>query len=174
MIKQIMLTGVPSREELMSCPGVPTEERMRRGRVAVIECLQEIPCNPCEGACRFGAITVGEDITKLPVLHEEKCSGCGMCVTECPGLAITIVNKGYSETEATVDFPYEYMPLPAVGDCVQAVSRGGEYVCDGRVLKVFKARSEAGTTVISIAVPVEHADDVRSIARPGKEVRSHE
>ena len=57
--------------------GVPSEARMRRGRVACIECVQEIPCNPCEGICPVGAITVGEQITNLPHLQEQKCTGCG-------------------------------------------------------------------------------------------------
>ena len=37
---------------------MPSEERMRQGRVAVIECVQEIPCNPCSFSCKFNAITI--------------------------------------------------------------------------------------------------------------------
>ena len=84
MNKGVMYTGIPSPEELAACPGVPSEERMAKGRVAVIECVQEIPCYPCENACRLGAITIGEQITNLPTLHEEKCTGCGICATVCP------------------------------------------------------------------------------------------
>lgn len=69
MKEGVMYTGIPSREELAACPGVPSKERMAEGRVAVIECVQEIPCNPCESSCRFGAITIGEQITDLPTLH---------------------------------------------------------------------------------------------------------
>ena len=57
MNRGIVYDGVPSKEELASCPGVPSEERMRQGRVAVIECVQEIPCNPCSFLCKFNAIT---------------------------------------------------------------------------------------------------------------------
>ncbi len=169
MIQQLILTGVPGREELAACPGVPSEERMQQGRVAVIECMQEIPCNPCEGACRFGAIIVGEDITGLPHLQESKCTGCGLCIAQCPGLAITVVNKNFSETEASIDFPFEYMPLPEAGDTVTAVNRAGEAVCEARVLRVMKARTQDGTTVLSIAIPKEYADDVRSIKRLKRE-----
>ena len=63
-----LYTGVPSAQELASFPGKPSEERMSKGRVAVVECLQEIPCNPCESACKFGAIQIGENITALPCL----------------------------------------------------------------------------------------------------------
>ena len=161
----IIYTGIPSKAELAACPGVPSKERMLRGRVACIECVQEIPCNPCEGSCRFGAITIGEEITHLPCLHEEKCTGCGVCVANCPGLAITIIDGSFSETEATVDFPYEYLPLPKEGDLVDAVSRGGEVLCQGRILKVKKNKAFAGTAVISMAVPKEYIDDVRSMKR---------
>ena len=102
----VRYTGVPSKEELKNCPGVPSEARMRKGRVACVECVQEIPCNPCEGICPVHAITVGEQITSLPHLNEEKCTGCGLCVANCPGLAIVLVDKSYSEAEGTVDFPF--------------------------------------------------------------------
>ena len=165
MMEGIVYTGVPSAEELAACPGMPSEARMRQGRVACIECVQEIPCNPCEGSCRFGAITIGEQITNLPRLHEEKCTGCGLCVAGCPGLAITILDKSYSETEATIDFPFEYLPLPQAGDEVEAVSRGGEVLCKGRILRVTKTKAYAGTAVIRMAVPQEYIDDVRSMKR---------
>ena len=163
-----LYTGVPSAQELASFPGKPSEERMSKGRVAVVECLQEIPCNPCESACKFGAIQIGENITVLPCLDEEACTGCGLCVAQCPGLAIFIVNKAYSETEATVDFPFEYLPLPEKGDLVDAVDRAGQVVCQGRVVKVVNIPSNAGTSVVSLAIPKEFADDVRSMKRLGE------
>lgn len=160
----VIYTGVPSIEELASCPGVPGEERLRRGRVAVIECVQEIPCNPCEGSCKFGAIHIGAQITDLPRLDAEKCTGCALCVANCPGLAITVVDKSLGDY-ATVDFPYEYIPLPSNGDMVTAVNREGEPVCGAEVISVRKLPVYGETTVISIKIPVEFADDVRSIRR---------
>ena len=161
----VMYTGIPSKEELAACPGVPSKERLLKGRVAVIECVQEIPCNPCENACHLGAITIGEQITALPILDEEKCSGCGLCVANCPGLAITIVDMTYSDTEAVIEFPFEYLPLPQVGDIVDAVNRAGEVMCKGTVTSVKKLKAYAGTAVVGIAVPKEYADEVRSMKR---------
>lgn len=161
----VKYTGVPSEEELRACPGVPSEARMAKGRVACIECVQEIPCNPCESLCPFGAITVGEPITSLPVLHEDKCTGCGTCVAGCPGLAITIVDGSYSDTEAAIDFPFEYLPLPNVGDTVEAVGRDGQVLCPGTVLKVTKLPAYAGTAVIRMAVPRAFIGSVRSMKR---------
>lgn len=161
----IRYTGIPSEEELKNCSGIPTEERMKQGRVACIECVQEIPCNPCEEICNCGAITVGKQITHLPVLHEEKCTGCGLCVANCPGLAITIIDQSYSHDQATIDFPFEYLPLPEVGDTVKAVGRDGQVVCDGQIVKVTKIPAYAGTAVVRMAVPKEHSMTVRSMKR---------
>lgn len=165
MNKGVIYTGVPSEEELAACPGCPSAERMSKGRVACIECVQEIPCNPCESSCKFGAITIGEQITNLPTLHGEKCTGCGRCLVMCPGLAITIIDTTYSDTEAVVEFPFEYLPLPEVGDQVDAVSRAGEVVCKGTVTTVKKLKSYAGTAVVGIAIPKEYANTVRSMKR---------
>ena len=155
--------GIPTPEDLAKV--LPSEERMQKGAFAITECFQQIPCNPCEGICHFGAIKVGEQITDLPRLDEEACTGCGLCVAHCPGLAITIIDKSYSGTEATVDLPFEYIPLPKEGDVVDAVSRGGEVVCKGRILSVKKPGAYAGTAVVSMAVPMEHIDEVRSMKR---------
>lgn len=85
MTEGVRFTGIPSAEELRGASGIPSQERMKKGPVAVIECVQEIPCNPCENACPFGAIKIGDPITNLPVLDGEKCTGCGTCVAMCPG-----------------------------------------------------------------------------------------
>ncbi|MEL7623969.1 MAG: 4Fe-4S binding protein [Clostridiales bacterium] len=159
----VAYTGVPSKEELAKIPGMPSEARMAKGPVAVIECVQEIPCNPCEAACPFGAIGVGEPITSLPVLDEEKCTGCGACVAACPGLAIFTVNMAYSETEAAVAFPYEYRPLPAKNDLVEAVDREGKVVSRGRVLDIKMPKAFKQTAVVTLAVPKAMGFQVRGL-----------
>lgn len=158
-------TGIATPEELRASPGYPSEERLRQGRVVVIECVQEIPCNPCEAACHQGAITVCEPITNVPVLHEELCDGCGLCVAQCPGLAIFVVDFNYSPTEALVGFPYEYLPLPRPGQVVDAVNREGVVVAQGRVVRVVNPRANDRTPVVYIAVPKELGMEVRSMRR---------
>ena len=161
----IAYTGVPSAEELRACPGIPTPERRKKGRVAVIECVQEIPCNPCAAACPFHAISIPGEITALPRLDGELCTGCGRCVALCPGLAITLVDETYGEEEGAVDFPYEFLPLPAEGDTVDAVGRDGRTLCAARVVSVRRPEPNDGTRVIRIAVPKRFLDDVKSIRR---------
>ena len=165
MTEGVRFTGIPSAEELRGASGIPSQERMKKGPVAVIECVQEIPCNPCENACPFGAIKIGDPITNLPVLDGEKCTGCGTCVAMCPGQAIFLVNEAYSETETEISFPFEYLPQPETGDVVDAVNRAGEVVCKGTVTKVKMPPSYKNTCVVTIAVPKQYAGEVRSMKR---------
>jgi Fe-S-cluster-containing hydrogenase component 2 len=81
--------------ELTILPGVPSEERLKQGPVVVIECAQEIPCNPCEDACVKGAIEIGDSIVNLPKLKSELCGGCGLCVAAGRGQAIFVVYITY-------------------------------------------------------------------------------
>ena len=162
-MSDITKKGFLNSAELKEMGRFPSEERMEKGPVAVIECCQNIPCNPCETACKFGAITVGDLITNLPVLDESKCIGCGVCITKCPGLAIFVVDK--SKDMAAVSFPFEYLPLPEKGDIVKAVDRAGNFVCDAKVLRVNNAKSNDCTPVVTIEVSKDVSDEVRSIRR---------
>ena len=116
-------TGVASREMVMT--KFPPIERINRGPVAVVECYQKIPCNPCQTACPFGAIRIGEDINEIPCRDENVCTGCGVCVAKCPGLSIMIVDG--SKSAETVEFriPYEFLPLPEAGEKVTGLDRAG-------------------------------------------------
>ncbi len=158
-------------------PGIPSAERRKLGPVACIECLQQIPCNPCEEACPKGAITVGDEITSLPTLDEEKCNGCGICMTRCPGLAIFGLDETHSDTTALVSFPYEYVPLPVKGQAVRCTDRMGGYVTDGVVHQVRTAKAFDHTAIVTVEIPKEYAMEVRFIDRhfaEEQEVQAHE
>ena len=131
-------TGVA--DEAMIKEKFPSPERLRQGRVAVMECYQCIPCNPCESACPNKAISIGADITNIPVLDPDKCTGCGLCVSRCPGLAIMLAALK-AEGQAELTLPYEFLPLPAVGDRVTALDREGSPVCPAVVKAVLSPAS---------------------------------
>ena len=165
MNRGVKFTGVPSMKEIKGCSGTPSEERFEKGPVVSIECVQKIPCNPCEAACPFGAIEVGSSITNLPKLDEEKCVGCGICIPKCPGLAIFKIHKNYSEKTSMVEFPFEYLPHPEKGDQVPCGDRFGKYIADGKVLSVKNDKKNDGTTLISVEIPKEHFMEIRTIYR---------
>ena len=164
MKRTVVTCGVLSKAELGDLPGVPSKERLWKGPVAVVECNQEIPCNPCQAACPREAIRVDE-LTSVPVLDEEKCNGCGSCVAPCPGLAIFVVDMTYSDGEALVTMPYEFLPYPEVGEKVDALDRGGKRICEGTIEKVRTPKKNDRTAVVSVSVPKKHGMEVRAIRR---------
>ena len=153
-------TGVLSPGDLAG--KIPPRERLRRGPCAAIECVEEIPCNPCEDACPVGAISVGDPIANPPTLDFERCTGCGACVGVCPGLAIFLLDC--SGGTAKVTLPHELLPVPRAGEEVELLSRAGKPVGKGTVVRTRKV----GTTwIVTVEVPgEEHLWEVRAIRRP--------
>lgn len=155
--------GILSLERIKCIPGYPGDERIEQGPVVVIECDEDIPCNPCEDICPRKAITIGDPITRLPRVDPEKCDGCIVCISICPGLCIFVVHKNYSDTESLIYMPYEMLPLPEKGAVVKGCDRRGEPVCDARVGKVVKAKKLQKTAIIGVVVPKEYFEIVRAI-----------
>lgn len=158
-------TGVPTADQIKKI--APTAERLKQGPVAVVECFQEIPCDPCQYACRHEAIKVFKDINDLPVIDHELCNGCGVCISQCPGLAIFVVDDSYGENEGLVKMPYEYLPLPRAGEIVTGLDTEGREVCSARVVKVQNTRTMDRTPVVTLAVPRDQVMRVRSFLRKG-------
>lgn len=152
MPKASAITGYLTEEALENSPGIPSEDRRRKGPVAVIECLEDIPCNPCESSCNVGAILVGQDITGLPHLDGEKCVACQTCVYICPGQAIFMVDESLPDDKATVMLPYEYRPVPSKGDLVAALDRAGMELGDAKVVAVRQTKRMDQTATVTIEV----------------------
>ena len=154
----LLKKGFVSDEEIERFPGVTH----RRGIHPVMECTQNIPCNPCQDACPRHCIKIGEKITSLPAVNEEvECTGCGMCVASCSGQAIFLVNEDYEEKYASITIPYEFLPLPAKGTKGKALSRSGEVVCEAEVIGVRTAPVYDHTNLLTMKVPKEMAMKAR-------------
>jgi Fe-S-cluster-containing hydrogenase component 2 len=155
--------GILTLERIRSLPGYPGAERLEQGPVVVIECDEDIPCNPCEDICPCGAIEVGEPITNLPRIDPDTCDGCIVCISICPGLCMFVVHKNYNDTESLIYLPYEMHPLPEKGAVIDGCDRRGEVVCNARVEKVIKSKKLQKTSVLAVAVPKEFFESVRAV-----------
>jgi Fe-S-cluster-containing hydrogenase component 2 len=152
--------GVPTLEDVKG--HLPSTERLLKGAVAVNECFQDIPCNPCVQSCPMSAITM-ETLTSLPKMDFDKCTGCGMCVSACPGLAIFLLSLAGGIAHVTM--AYEMLPLPKKGDRVDGLDRYGQFVCEAIVERVVNLPSldkKTKTILVTLGVPEEHLLVVRS------------
>ena len=161
--KNLLTHGYVAENEIERFPGVTH----KKGLYPVIECTQNIPCNPCQDACVHKCIKIGEHITSLPVVDASStCVGCGMCVAACPGQAIFLVNEEYEDGFATVTLPYEFLPLPQKGDKGKALNRAGQPVCDAEIVSVRSSKAFDKTNLLTMKVP----SDMVMIARFFKEI----
>jgi Fe-S-cluster-containing hydrogenase component 2 len=135
---------------------LPSQKQLEKG-VAIIECVQKIPCNPCVDSCPTGAISM-KNINDLPVMDYDKCIACRKCVGICPGLAIFVVKC--KDDKALITLPYEFLPEPVVGKKVQVLDRAGKIVGSGIVKKVV---NNDKTFVVTIEVNKDLLMIVRNI-----------
>lgn len=154
-------TGIPTKDMIMEV--FPSIDRINKGAVAVVECYQNIPCNPCQTACKFGAINIGEDINNLPKVNIDKCVGCAICLSKCPGLSIMVVDGSKSDQTVIVKLPYEFLPLPKEGDIVKGLDRTGEVLDDVTVISVQNPKSFDRTPIVTIEVDRKYLYDIRNI-----------
>ena len=152
--QNLLAKGYVADEEMERYPGVTHQS----GIHPVIECTQNIPCNPCQDACKFGCIKIGEKITSLPVVDTEKeCKNCGLCVASCSGQAIFLVDEDCGDGTATITLPYELLPLPKEGDTGKALNRKGEIICDAQVVSIKSATAFDKTHLLTMRVAKEYA-----------------
>lgn len=147
----IKVTGYPTKEQIKS--KFPNEELLVKPK-AIIECFQEVPCNPCSTSCPVNAITIGENINKIPSIDFDLCIGCGKCVYSCPGLCIMVARvRG---DRAVFKIPYELLPVPVKGELWSGVNRTGEVICDALIEDIMKDGRTDRTILITASVPKEY------------------
>ncbi|MGD8627906.1 MAG: FAD-dependent oxidoreductase, partial [bacterium] len=132
------------------------------GLFPVIRCVQEIPCDPCIHICPKNIIAMkGDPVFGLPEVTRDECTGCTLCVAECPGLAITLVDLRDGGGDALVTVPFELLSGDvAEGDEVDAVDLEGDIVCRGRVEKVARRVRYDRTILVTLSVPAGKATAV--------------
>ncbi|MBI9009234.1 MAG: 4Fe-4S binding protein [Tenericutes bacterium] len=154
----IKVNGYPTKEQVKT--KFPKIEKLVKP-IAIIECYQEIPCNPCSTSCPVNAITIGEDINKIPKIDYDLCIGCGSCVYSCPGLCIMLVS--IKEDLAIFQIPYELLPVPLTGEIWSGIDRSGHQICEANILKTLKNKQSDRTVIVTVSVPKEFLYDFSTV-----------
>ncbi len=140
------------------------------GLFPVIRCVQEIPCDPCIHVCPKDMIKMrGDPVSGIPEVVKDECTGCMLCVSVCPGLAISLVDLREDGPDGLVTVPFEMLDdAVGCGDEVSAVGMDGEFVTTAKVEKVTKRKAYDRTTLVTLRVPREAAVKVAGfrLARP--------
>ena len=156
--QSLLKKGYVAEDEIKTYPGFVEKE----GLHPVIECTQNIPCNPCQDACKFGCIKIGKNITALPQVNvEADCKNCGMCVASCPGQSIFLVDSSNKEGYSEITMPYEFLPYPKAGEKGKALNRAGKPICDAVVVGTRIIPAYDKTALLTIKVPKEFTDSAR-------------
>ena len=138
----------------------PTSRLSERRPVAMIECIQQIPCNSCALACKLGAITMA-NVNDIPKMDYAKCTGCMACAMTCPGLAIFLLRSAGDVGYVTL--PYEFLPTPTVGEQVTTLNREGTVLGKGKVTQILSPKRNDGTALVTVEVPEEFLLEARAI-----------
>jgi len=146
-------TGIATKDQVENKFKELLESKNCKG--AILECYEDIPCNPCSTSCPTDAITVEPDINQQPVIDYDKCSSCGICVYNCPGLAIFVVEPNHKPNTALFKISYELLPLPEVGQVVKGISREGKEICDCTVTRIINGNKQDRTALLYVEVPKE-------------------
>ncbi len=132
----------------------------------VIRCTQEIPCNPCTEVCVLQSIKIKEPTIMGRPQFEGNCLGCTRCISICPGLAITLVDKRYDDTKKTarVVIPWE-MPEGTIriGEEVTTTGMEGEVIGKAKVIGKKKSKWQNRRVLVSIEIPFKDANNVAGI-----------
>ncbi len=156
--ESLLTKGYVADDEITRFPGFRKQVKVH----PVIECTQNIPCNPCQDACKKGCISIGDNITSLPISVEgSECINCGMCVASCSGQAIFLVAEDTEPGFGEVTIPYEFLPLPEKGDKGYGLSRSGQKLCDVEITNVRTSKAFDGTNLVTMKVPMEYIDKAR-------------
>jgi len=148
--------GVPEKEDIERI--LPPLTRRTKKAYVVVECFQEIPCDPCFESCPFGAFKSFKEIKDLPEVDFDKCNGCGSCIPFCPGLAIFVVDETNPEYDL-ISIPYEFLPSPRKGEKGKGLNREGEIVCEAEVVRFRNMKNK--THILTLRVPKGMGNIVR-------------
>jgi len=154
-------------EVLKSHPGKvferPTIKLSTETFKPVIHCDQEIPCNPCTSVCPKGSINLKgnqNSIMDLPYFEGE-CTGCGLCMSVCPGLAITLA-KQIDDNFVELILPHEFNPDFEAGDKIRCTDKDGNFLEETEVIK-HRFNKKYKTYLVHVKATVENAQKIAGV-----------
>ncbi len=162
MERRCLSDGVIRHEDLKAfnlCP--PAERLMEKRPVAMVECIQEIPCNSCALACKLGGIRM-ENVNDIPKVDYSKCTGCMACAMVCPGQAVFLLKSLGDRAQLTL--PYEFIPMPKADQMVKTLNREGQVLGESRVIRILPPERNDGTALVTIEIPQAWIFDARAIS----------
>ena len=71
------------------------------------------------------------------------------------------VSENPEKGTGEVTIPYEFLPLPEVGEKGYGLSRSGQRICDATVRRVRTSKAYDGTALVTIEVPIGYTDRAR-------------
>lgn len=158
-------------EILRSRPG-PTKKPntippKNRDIYTITHCFQEIPCNPCTESCIKQSIKIKDSNIMGTPIFEGECLGCSRCVSLCPGLAITLIDKRYDDTRKTarIVIPWE-MPKDSikVNQKISTTDIDGKIIGDGKIIAIKASDWQNKRQLVSVEIPYEDADKIVNIS----------
>jgi glycine/D-amino acid oxidase-like deaminating enzyme/Fe-S-cluster-containing hydrogenase component 2 len=129
--------------QILEKPYTPNQERMEKRGFVRIECLYGFACNPCQFACKYGAITKSST-SVVPEIDYNKCIGCMECIHQCPGLAIF----GYNLKKNEVFLPFEYEAEEGLE--VYLIDNNGKKVAQGKIERIKHNDNKTSVARISV------------------------
>jgi Fe-S-cluster-containing hydrogenase component 2 len=144
MTESYETSGYFSEEELKQ--HVPPKELLKKKKAAIVECLQQIPCNACLDACKSEAVSKA-DINDPPKVDWGKCNSCLQCIRECPGLAMFVLS--IKEGKAQISIPWEMPYVPKKDEVVDVLNRKGEKIGTGKIVRVIPPIKDNKTWIVT-------------------------
>lgn len=152
--------GYFSEEELKD--HLPPKSILKKKKAAIVECLQEIPCNACLDACEYSAV-LKKHINDPPKVDWEKCNACLQCIRECPGLAMFVVSL--KDGKAQITIPWEMNTSPQIEETVDVLDRKGSKIGQGVVLRIIPPPKNNKTVLVTFETSEDLVNRARNIRR---------
>jgi ferredoxin len=159
--------AVADSKRIKSFSGVPQVEQKKR-IVASVECFEEIPCRACQTACPEEAILIGRvpRLADVPILTEDKCTACGICVSACPSSAIVMLQEEPEKSVSKLVLPWRGARPWRVGEFASLLNRRGETLGSARVIKaseIADVQTSGKVQQVEVEVPTHLVWEARGL-----------